>query len=335
MKLFPIVLTLSVLIQKGVCQPSDFFPAKSWLDTRGESINAHGAGILLHQGIYYLYGEIKKGKTWLVPGQNWECYRVPAYGISCYSSKDLVNWKYEGVAMRTTTGDTNSDIDTSRVVERPKVLYNKKTNKFVMWMHIDKKDYAYARAGVAVSDKPTGPFKFLHSEKPNGNDSRDMTLFLDEDGKAYHIYSSENNDTMRACELSEDFLSHTRHEARLLVNQRREAPALFKHGNKYYLITSGCTGWSPNPPLLCVSDHPLGPWKEAGNPCVGNGSETTFVSQSTFVIPAPGKKDSFIFLADRWNKSDLPDSRYVWLPLTFKNGKAEIVWQDHWRLGSL
>jgi hypothetical protein len=76
-----------------------------------------------------LFGEIKKGKTWLVPGQSWECYRVPAGGISCYSSKDLSTWKYEGVALAPVIGDPLNDIDTSKVIERPKVIYNKTTKK--------------------------------------------------------------------------------------------------------------------------------------------------------------------------------------------------------------
>src|SRR4051812_19951796 len=127
-----------------------------WKDTDGKPINAHGAGILEYNGRYYLFGEIKKGVTWLVPGQAWEDYRVPAGGVSCYSSKDLVNWKNEGVALRPVTGDPGQDLDTGRVIERPKVVYNKKTGKFVMWMHIDKNDYSYSQAGVAVSDKPAG-----------------------------------------------------------------------------------------------------------------------------------------------------------------------------------
>ena len=66
-----------------------------WLDTDGHFINAHGAGVMYHNGTYYLFGEIKKGKTWLVPNQTWEDYRVPAGGVSCYSSTDLKHWKYE------------------------------------------------------------------------------------------------------------------------------------------------------------------------------------------------------------------------------------------------
>jgi hypothetical protein len=115
-----------------------------------------------------MFGEIKTGVTWQVPGQSWEDYRVPAGGVSCYSSKDLVKWKYGGVALASVTGNSNNDLDTSRVIERPKVVYNKKTKKFVMWMHVDANDYSYSQAGVAISDNPGGPYKYLGSVKPNG-----------------------------------------------------------------------------------------------------------------------------------------------------------------------
>jgi beta-xylosidase len=293
-------------------------------DETGNFVNAHGAGVLYHNGAYYLFGEIKKGKTWLVPGQQWEDYRVPAGGVSCYSSKDLKHWKYEGVALSPSKGDTSKDLDTNRVIERPKVIYNTKTKKFVMWMHVDKKNYSYSQSGVAVSDKPTGPYRYLRSVKPNGNMSRDMTVFRDDDGKAYLIYSSEQNKTMQVCLLSDDYLRPTKTFSRILIDRNREAPALFKSGDKYYLITSSCTGWSPNAATYAVADNPLGPYKEYGNPCQGPGAETTFEAQSTFVLPVKGKPGNFIFMADRWNKLDLPKSDYLWLPLKIIDGKVVI-----------
>lgn len=45
-----------------------------------------------------------------------------------------------------------------------------------------------------------------------------------------------------------------------------------------------------------------------------------------------GNPGQFIFLADRWKKTDLPDSRYIWLPLTFRNDSARIEWNDSWSL---
>lgn len=299
-----------------------------WNDIEGEPINAHGAGVLYHDGLFYLFGEIKKGTTWLVPGQSWEDYRVPAGGVSCYSSADLHHWKYEGVALTPVTGDTANDLDTSRVIERPKVIYNEATRKFVMWMHIDSRDYFYARAGVATSDAPAGPYHYLGSTRPNSQMSRDMTLFKDDDGKAYLVYSSENNNTMHVCLLSDDYLSPTATFTRILEGRNREAPAMFKYNTKYYLITSACTGWSPNAATYAVAAHPLGPWKEFDNPCAGPEANTTFQAQSSFVLPVRNKPGQFIFIADRWNKSDLEDSRYIWLPFHISDEKPVIQWMN-------
>ena len=180
-------------------------------DNDGNVINAHGAGVLFYNQTYYLFGEIKKGKTWLVPGQNWEDYRVPAGGVSCYSSKDLKHWTSLGIALKSETGNDSSELDTGRVIERPKVLYNEKTKKFVMWFHSDKNDYQSSKAGIAISDSPEGPYSYLGSVKPNNQMLRDMTLFKDTDGSAYVIYSSEDNNTMHVCLLSDDYLKPTEH----------------------------------------------------------------------------------------------------------------------------
>lgn len=309
-----------------------FRPGAVWKDTDGNFINAHGGGMLFHEGTYYWFGEIKKGITWRVPYiTSWEAYRVNAGGVSCYSSKDLLNWKYEGVALAPNTTDSAHDLHTSKVIERPKVIYNAITKKFVMWMHIDSEDYAYARAGVAVSDNPAGPFKYIRSVRPNGNMSRDMTIFKDDNGKAYHFFSSEGNATMHIALLADDYLSHTTTEKRILIDASREAPAVFKHEGKYYLVSSGCTGWSPNPASWAIADSIMGEWKHNDNPCIGNNTGTTFQSQSTFVVPVQGKKDQFLFMADRWNKTNLEDSRYIWLALIMKNGRPEIEWKEEWK----
>ncbi|MBX2923564.1 MAG: family 43 glycosylhydrolase [Chitinophagaceae bacterium] len=310
-----------------------FIPGEIWKDTNGDPINAHGGGLLYYNGTYYWYGEIKKGRTWRVEYvTSWEDYRVNAGGVSCYSSNDLLSWKFEGVALKPNTVDSAHDLHTSKVIERPKVIYNEKTKKFVMWMHVDSEDYDYSRSGVAVSDKPSGPFTYIGSVRPNGAMARDMTVFRDDDGKAYHFYSSENNATMHVCLLSEDYLSHTKTGKRILINQSREAPAVFKFNGKYYLISSGCTGWSPNPASYAVAGQILGEWTPYDNPCTGPGADTTYGAQSTYVQPVMGKKNAFVFLADRWNKADLEGSRYVWLPMVMKNGKPVIEWKEQWDL---
>ena len=144
--------------------------------------------MLYSRGTYYWFGENKAGTTH--PGILQDLSRVDVIGINCYSSQDLYNWKPEGIALPAVPDDPTSDLFPSKVVERPKVLYNSSTGKYVMWMHIDTADYAYARAGVAVSDTPSGLYQYLGSFQPNGAMSRDMTLFQEKDGTAYHVFSS-------------------------------------------------------------------------------------------------------------------------------------------------
>lgn len=162
--------------------------------------------------------------------------------------------------------------------------------------------------------------------------SRDMTLFVDDDGKAYHIFASEENLTLHIAELTQDYLDYTSQYIRLAPGGHNEAPAIFKKGSKYFLITSGCTGWAPNAARLHVAQSIWGPWTEYPNPCVGTGAELTFHSQSTFILPVAGKKDAFIFMADRWTPQNPIDGRYVWLPILFEKDLPVLKWSDEWTL---
>lgn len=306
-----------------------------WLDTDGNPINAHGGGMLFHDGKYYWYGEYKKGATVLPEWATWECYRTDVTGVSCYSSSDLENWKFEGVVLSAVPSDPNHDLHPSKVLERPKVVYNQATGKFVMWAHVESADYSKAMAGVAVADSPTGPFTYLGSFRPNDAMSRDQTVFVDDDGKAYQFASSENNATMYVNELTDDYLRPTGNFTRNFVGLSREAPAVFKHEGKYYLLSSGCSGWDPNQAELAVADHPMGPWTTIGNPCTGPEAELTFRAQSTYVLPVAGKPGKFVAMFDRWNKLDLEDSRYVWLPVNIENGNITMPWTDTFKASDL
>jgi hypothetical protein len=311
-------------------QPGYFEPGKVWLDVDSKPINAHGGGFLLHNDTVYWYGEIKEGKTWLPEGNIlWNGTRVDARGINCYWSVDLVNWKLAGNVLEANTDDPSHDLHTSKVLERPKVIFNEKTGKFVMWLHVDSEDYSYSSAGVAISDSPTGPFTYIESMRPNGQMSRDQTLFKDDDGTAYHFYSSEINATMHVSKLTDDYLRPSGEYKRIFIDRSREAPAVFKHDGKYFVISSGCTGWDPNPAEYAVADEIMGEWKVMGDPCIDDTKGTTFDSQSTYVLPFKGR---YIFMADRWNRLDLEKSLYVWLPLEIEGNKISISWFDKWSL---
>ncbi len=356
---------------------TSFRPGEVWPDDKGVAINAHGGGILVHDGVYYWFGEHK------IAGEAGNKAHV---GVHCYSSTDLYNWKDEGIALAVSE-DPNSEITKECILERPKVIYNEATQKFVMWFHLELKGQGYnaARCGVAVAEKPTGPYAFLHSLRPNaghwpinvrpeqrdpasiarskaekddfsggptekhgqfnilgshfdtGQMSRDMTLFVDDDGKAYHIYSSEHNSTTHIALLTEDYLRHSGKYVRAFENRWMEAPAICKRNGKYYFLASGCTGWAPNAARSAVADSIFGPWKELGNPCVGMnaknglGAEKTFGGQSTFILQVPGQ-DAYIAMFDIWNPRNAVDGRYVWLPMGFTGEGIEIQWRSEWEL---
>jgi len=76
----------------------------------------------------------------------------------------------------------------------------------------------------------------------------------------------------------------------------------------------------------------LGNWQDTGNPMIGKNANITFYAQSACILRVVGKKDAFIFMADKWNPKDLTDSRYIWLPVKFKNGIPYIEWKDEWSL---
>ncbi|MFL5741928.1 MAG: glycoside hydrolase family 43 protein [Flavisolibacter sp.] len=298
---------------------SSFFkPGEVWYDMNGDTINAHGGGILQVGKKYYWFGE-KRG-------------RHASEGVNVYSSKDLCHWKFENLALAPSS-DPQSDISEGCVMERPKVIYNAKTRKYVMWFHLELKGQGYkaARAAVATSDKVWGPYQFRNSFRPNDHMSRDMTLFVDEDGRAYEIYSSRENYDMRIVQLSEDFTAPTSKD-KLIASDHREAPALFKYQKKYYLITSGCTGWKPNQANLYVADSLFGGWRLSANPLRGPGSDSTYGGQSTYVLPVAGKRGAFIFLADKWDPKNLRNSRYLWLPLQFDQQEPYITWRENWKL---
>ncbi|KAK6136815.1 hypothetical protein DH2020_029438 [Rehmannia glutinosa] len=322
-------------------------PGKTWLDTDGNPIHAHGGGILFDEksNTFYWYGEYKNGPTY--HAQETGTARVDVIGVSCYSSKNLWAWKYEGIVLAAEEKNETHDLYKMKVLERPKVIHNERTGKYVMFMHIDDATYNKASVGIATSDSPAGSFEYLHSMRPNKFDSRDMTVFRDENGTAYLTYSSVRNKEIHISPLNQDYTDVLNETARALVGHHREAPAVFKYRNVYYMVTSGCSGWAPNEALVHEAESIFGPWETIGNPCVGANKDfraATFFTQSTFVIPMPGAgPGSFIFMADRWNPNDLRDSRYVWLPLTVRQrneryvglplwSRVSIFWHKKWRI---
>jgi len=336
---------------------TSFLPGQPWPDTDGVHINAHGGGILYHQGIYYWYGEHKVAT---------KLGNTAQVGVSCYSSTDLYNWKNEGIALPVSE-EPGHDIEKGCILERPKVIYNESTGKFVMWFHLELKGQRYkaARCATAVSDSPVGPFTYIESFRPNagiwpinvrpenkipqeknflerdfggGQMSRDMTLFVDDDGKAYHICASEENKTTHISLLTDDYLRPSGSFARAFKGRFMEAAAICRREGAYHFLASGCTGWNPNTARAGLAESVLGPWEELGNPCIGLNPHTdldhgkTFGGQSTFILKVHGRKDAYIAMFDVWTPGNAIDGGHIWLPIQFGSDGMVIEWMDEWDL---
>lgn len=303
-------------------------------------------------------------------------------GVHVYSSHNLTAWNDEGIAFKV-SDDPQSEICRGSVIERPKVIFNHRTKKYVMWFHLELagQSYSAARSGVAIADRAAGPYTYLGSFRPNagvwpmnvpaeskhplgpedatalqsilpndgyyetyptnlvyrrdfagGQMARDMTLFVDDDRKAYQVYASEKNGTLQISQLTDDYLKPAGRYIRIFSRGYHEAPALFKAGGRYFMFSSHCTGWAPNAGRLSVADSIWGPWEELENPWRGPSEKTSvsFGTQSTFVLPVQGRPGAFIFMGDLWRPENPIDGRYVWLPIRWNAGLPVLEWRDDW-----
>lgn len=284
-------------------------------DTSGKRIEAHGGGFLYENGTWFWFGEDKS--------QNSGNFKA----VNCYSSTNLTDWTFRRAIITRSTHASLSAAD--RIIERPKVVYNDDTKKYVMWLHWEGQNYAEAKAGVFSSSTIDGDYTYESAFRPNNNMSRDDTLFKDDDGKAYFLSAANENADLVLYELSEDYLSVARQVTILWAGAKREAPAMFKHDGRYYLITSGCTGWDPNQAQYATATSTGGPWSARTN--IGNG--TTYDTQSTFVIPIRGTEaTTYVYVGDRWQDPDLVSSKYIFLPLKLNGTSLSLDYYDAWQL---
>lgn len=363
---FFFLVDLSAQAQKA---NSFFEPGKIWYDTNGHPINAHAGSLQkFSDGYYYWYGQI------MITGKRGSDAWV---GVSCYKSKDLYAWDYVGVVLQV-EDLASSLISRGCKMERPKVIFNKKTKKYVMYWHHDISGQGHKNAmlGVAKSDKPEGPFNVVkicrpladiypenvpesensnrtgvvpsknnrtENSLPKNSDSlkiykrdlhvgqmvRDMTLFVDDNEKAYHIYTSEDNRTLHIAELTDNYLGYTGRYKRIFPEKYHEAPILFKDKGKYYLIASGCTSWDPNAGRSAYANEIMGEWTEMKNPFMGNDAHISFNSQGACFFR---EGSILIYIGDRWNPKNPVDARYIWLPITIENNQPIIRWLDKWSI---
>jgi hypothetical protein len=341
-------------------------PGQVWLDTKGERIHAHGGSIMYLDGIYYWYGE---NKEFTDPEK-----KIWHWGVRCYTSTDLYNWEDKGVIIPPELDDPNSSLHPEAYMDRPHIIYNETTKKFVCWLKIMNKDNTQTET-VLTADNILGPYtKVREGLKPLNMSAGDFDLVVAPDGKAYYYFERVHTETICA-DLTEDYTDvagyYSTHFPRKYPPYVREATAHFMHKGLHYLVTSGTTGYLPNPSEVAVSDTWHGPFCVLGNPHPDDKTNTSYHSQISSVFKVQGKKDLYIACADRWlpgemhrkyedyakifermfnlelikpTESELYQSLpvdntcntsiadYVWLPFRFDGEMAYLDWKDEWRI---
>ncbi|MFC4101342.1 RICIN domain-containing protein [Paenibacillus xanthanilyticus] len=281
----------------GAAAPVSLLNGVQFKTTDGQALHAHGGGVIKVGSYYYWAGENRDGTNY----------------VSLYRSTDLKNWSFRAHILSKSSA---SELATANI-ERPKIIYNAATNKYVLWAHKENGvDYGEARVAVASSTNIEGPYTYHGSFRPLGYDSRDMTVYND-NGTGYLISATKVNADLNIYKLTPDFLGVESLVTTLWPGQYREAPAIFKRGSTYFLLTSGATGWNPNQAKYATASSITGTWSALAN----FSDATTYGSQSTYVLPVEGSSTtSYLYMGDRWAgawSGPVNDSKYVWLPLTF------------------
>lgn len=289
-----------------------------FLDTDGNPIHAHGGCMLFYEGYYYWYGEDRRAN----------------YYVSCYRSKNLTDWEFRRHILTTDSKMEEYRVRTVRKLkredggkvnlERPKVIYNAKTKKFVLWVHYENGvDYCDAAAAVATCDTPDGDFVYHGHFNPYGYMSRDCTLFQEDDGTAYFISAARDNADLHVYRLTEDYMNVEKLVHRLWQGEYREAPAVAEMNGTYYMLSSFCTGWAPNQAKYASAAS-----MEADFGMLKNISDaTTYDSQAAFILK---KNNKLLYYGDRWGGDGEKyfESSYVIFPLELQDGELVMRYVD-------
>lgn len=271
-----------------------------WRSTTGDVVQAHAPGFLRVSDIWYMCGE-DRSRQWNPD-------------VNLYSSADLKTWKFEKKIIQ--NGVTTSELGRTRMIERPKLLYNAKTGKYLVWCHYESRNYGASEAACFESDSVNGIYKYVWSGRPLGVKSRDCNVFQDSDGTAYFISTTEENQHLGLFRLSDDYHEAVEH-TQLFSFQRREAPAIIKlPDGRYFMFNSACSGWEPNQCKWSTTMDLKDGWTRLAN--VGNS--IAYDTQAAAILEIKGTKTTtYLYVGDRWQDPGLAESKTIIFPVTFQN----------------
>ena len=283
-----------------------------WLTPGGDTVQAHAPGFLQQGGVWYMVGEDRGHE-----------YRPD---VNLYRSTDLQHWTF--VKKIIENGVTSPDLGKSRMIERAKILYNAKTKRYVVWCHWEASNYGASEAACFSSDRIDGDYRLEWSGRPAGIKSRDCNVFVDNGGEAYFISTTEENQHLGLFRLSDDYLSVAAH-TQLFPGQRREAPAIVRLGSRYFMFSSACTGWAPNPCKLSWSDDLQQGWSSL-EPI---GDDKAYRTQPAAILEVRGTRaTTYLYVGDRWKDPTLAETKTIIFPVTFTDTSCDFTYRDSFQI---
>ncbi len=236
--------------------------------------------------------------------------------FDAFSSKDLVTWTKHSKIL-----DTSNVKWAKRAVWAPSII--QKDGKYFLFFGANdiQSDNEYGGIGVAVADKPTGPFKD-YLKKPlidkfhNGAQPIDQFIFKDND-EYYLIYGGWRH--CNIAHLKKDFTGFIPYGDGSIFKEITpenyvEGPFMFKKDDKYYFMWSE-GGWTgPNYSVAyAISDSPFGPFKRIGKILQQDPKIATGAGHHS-VIQNPTTKDWYMIYHRR--------------PLTETDGNSRVTCID-------
>jgi beta-xylosidase len=225
-------------------------------------------------GTYYIYPTTDGYEGW------------GSTSFSCFSSKDLIHWENRGVILQ-----LGVDVKWAQKNAWAPCIAQKNGKYFYYYS-------AQQQVGVAVADKPTGPFtdplgKALVGRNAYRCQSIDPMVFVDDDGSAYLYFGQGKCNVVK---LHEDMISYDPNEVRQITPPGyNEGSFVLKRNGKYYLMWSEFDTRDPRYSVAyATSDSPMGPFTKAKDNPILKAKDMVLGAGHHSVVQVPGKDEYYI-----------------------------------------
>lgn len=314
-----------------------------WYTQNKLPINSQGGGIFKFPDAktgekkYYWYGVYYKEADTYRDNPSVTLKDNTFESVTCYSSTDLVNWTFEADVL--TNDELKKQPDYRKTwVGRLGVAYIPEIKKYAMFVQHG------GEVLITVSDTPTGQFtwhqRISMKEMIGTTNTGDQTVFTDDNGKSYLIYSyGQGRDKIYVSEIGiKNGLVNLLDCKEIFRGENREGNCMFKYKNKYYMAASNIYGWDSSLAYYLVADDIRGPYTPQKSMAVMNGSSDDYahVTQTGFFVTLKGsKQETVVYCGDRWANFAGNGLGYnQWFPLSFDGHTPYFNSLDSWNLNA-